>query len=333
MENSFVDRIFNVSPPYFDQLALEIFKYQVANNEVYSKYIEYLGVNPINIKKLDDIPFLPISFFKTHRVQIGKKSPEIVFTSSGTSGAETSKHNVLSLKIYEDSFLKGFNLFYGAPSNYCILALLPAYLERKGSSLVYMANHLIKGNNHPQSGFFLNNIDDLIEVLKNLDSKNQPTILIGVTFALLDLASRLGLESKQSFGFSNTIVIETGGMKGRGKELIRNELHQVLNTAFGTKTIHSEYGMTELLSQAYSKGNGIFHCPPWMRIIARDPYDPFHNLPTEKSGALNVIDLANIYSCSFIQTDDLGITYSDGSFEVLGRMDGSQIRGCNLLVL
>jgi phenylacetate-coenzyme A ligase PaaK-like adenylate-forming protein len=327
------NNIFNVSPSNFNSLAINIFRYQAKTNAVYAKYLQYLGVAYEGIDTIDDIPFLPISFFKTHTVQVGAKSPEIIFSSSGTSGSETSKHNVLSLKLYEESFLRGFNLFYGQPSNYCIISLLPAYLERKGSSLVYMANRLITDSNHPKSGFFLNNIDELIDTIENLEAINQPTILIGVTFALLDLANRLTLNSKHKVRFNNTTVIETGGMKGRGKELVRNELHSILNNAFGTNAIHSEYGMTELLSQAYSKGDGIFHCPPWMKVLTRDPYDPFHFLPAKKTGALNVIDLANLYSCSFIQTDDLGIQNSDGSFEVLGRMDGSQIRGCNLLVI
>ncbi len=327
METKLCERVFSVSESNFEPLALEVFRFQAEHNSVYKKYLDILRINPNEVLSITEIPFLPISFFKTHNVYIGHRSPEVIFTSSGTTGVETSKHRVQSIKVYEQSFLQGFKRFYGDLSQYCVLALLPAYLERQGSSLVYMVQRLIEESKHSQSGFFLNNHEELMAVVAEQEEHKQPTILIGVTFALLDLASRHNLSLK------NTIVMETGGMKGRGRELTRNEMHRVLIDAFGVNEIHSEYGMTELLSQAYSKGNGRFEPPPWMRVLVRDPYDPFSIRPSEFSGALNIIDLANIYSCSFIQTDDLGRLHNDYSFEILGRMDGSQVRGCNLLVL
>jgi len=319
--------IFDVNSESFERLALDVFRYQAVHNEVYAKFLSLLKINIADVESVQKIPFLPISFFKTHKVYTGSSEHEIVFTSSGTTGTETSKHFVKSLSIYEESFTKAFNYFYGDISKYCILALLPSYLEREGSSLVYMANRLICDSQHPQSGFFLHNPDVLVRTLVMLEASGQPTILIGVTFALLELAK------KHSLKLSNTIVMETGGMKGRGKELIRSEMHKILMDAFGINAVHSEYGMTELLSQAYSKGDGIFATPPWMKVLVRDAYDPFTLLPPERSGALNIIDLANVHSCSFIQTDDLGVVHSNETFEVLGRLDGSQIRGCNLLVL
>lgn len=319
--------IFDANSESFERLALDVFGYQAVHNEVYAKFLSLLKINIADVESVRKIPFLPISFFKTHKVYTGYGEHEIVFTSSGTTGAETSKHFVKSLNIYEESFTKAFSYFYGDISKYCILALLPSYLEREGSSLVYMANRLICDSQHPQSGFFLHNPDELVRTLVMLEASGQPTILIGVTFALLELAK------KHSLKLSNTIVIETGGMKGRGKELIRSEMHKILMDAFGINAVHSEYGMTELLSQAYSKGDGIFATPPWMKVLVRDAYDPFTLLPAERSGVLNIIDLANVHSCSFIQTDDLGVVHSNETFEVLGRLDGSQIRGCNLLVL
>jgi phenylacetate-coenzyme A ligase PaaK-like adenylate-forming protein len=321
------NQIFGVNNSSFDRLALDIFRYQASHNQVYGKFIELLRVIPEEVENLEDIPFLPISLFKTQKVSIDGLSPEIVFSSSGTTGIETSKHHVASQSLYEKSFLSGFNLFYGDPSKYCILALLPSYLERDGSSLVYMVNMLINESKQPQSGFFLHNHNQLVDIITKLEARNQPAILLGVTFALLDLADQFKLDLK------STIVMETGGMKGRGEELIRSQVHTKIHKSFGLESVHSEYGMTELLSQAYSKGNGVFNTPPWMRVMVRDPYDPFTFLHNERSGALNIIDLANIYSCSFIQTDDAGIIHNDGSFEVLGRMDGSQIRGCNLMVI
>ena len=320
-------RIFEVNDLSFEQLALEVFQYQAQHNEVYRKYLEHLRVDYSSINRIDRIPFLPISLFKTHNVYAGVGAPEATFSSSGTTGAETSKHYVAKLSVYERSFLHGFKLFYGNPSDYCFLALLPSYLEREGASLVYMVQRLIEESRHKSSGFFLHNQDELVNILLEQEKIGQPTVVIGVTFALLELASQFSLN------LTNTIVMETGGMKGRGKELVRSEMHEILKKSLGLKSVHSEYGMTELLSQAYSKGDGIFETPPWMKVLTRDPYDPFSVMSFGQSGAINIIDLANIYSCSFIQTDDLGIVYPNGTFEILGRMDGSQIRGCNLLVL
>jgi len=251
---------------------------------------------------------------------------EVTFTSSGTTGITTSSHFVTDVGWYAESFRSAFRLFYGDIEKYCILALLPSYLEREGSSLIYMADDLIKQSNNPDSGFFLYNHDELYHQLKKQQSGQKPTLLIGVTFALLDFIEHYKLN------FPELIVMETGGMKGRRKEMIREELHTTLCNGFGVDAIHSEYGMTELLSQAYSKGNGIFNCPPWMKIIARDTNDPMSLLNDDKAGGINVIDLANINSCSFIATQDLGKVYADNSFEVLGRFDNSDIRGCNLLI-
>lgn len=323
----FKSKIFNISNnKEFQEIALEVFRYQFNNIKVYNEYVTLLGINPNSVDTIEKIPFLPIQFFKTHDVIGNNLSPEIVFTSSGTTGTETSKHQVSDVSLYVDSFTKGFELFYGKPSDYCILALLPAYLERTGSSLVYMVDELIKQSNNPNSGFFLNQYDELVDLLIKLNTSGQKCLLIGVTFALLDLAEKYNLN------LSHTIVMETGGMKGRRKEMIREELHSILCKSFGVEAIHSEYGMTELLSQAYSNGNGIFRCPPWMKILVRDPYDPLHSKTTASSGAINVIDLANVNSCSFIQTQDMGKLFADGSFEVMGRMDNAPIRGCNLLV-
>jgi len=326
MINPMERRIFKTTPGNFQDIALEVFRYQANTNRVYADYINLLKIDPNSINTITGIPFLPISFFKTHKVIVNGKNTESTFISSGTTGSETSKHHVVSLQLYESSFLGAFKKFYGTPSDHCILALLPSYLEREGSSLVYMVNKLIEESKHPLSGFYLNEYDQIIQVILELERKCQKTILLGVTYALLELASKYKLK------LSNTIIMETGGMKGRGKELVRNEVHQIIRDAFEVEMVHSEYGMTELLSQAYSLGDGIFQCPPWMRVFCRDPYDPFAILPSGRTGALNITDLANLYSCSFIQTDDLGTVNLDGTFEVIGRMDGSQIRGCNLLV-
>ena len=339
--------IFNITgPSEFKQLALEIFKYQSAENEVYKQYINTLNIDPATITELEQIPFLPIEFFKTHRIITRPSSPAIrpdTFTSSGTTGTTQSKHYVNDVSVYETSYRKAFEYFYGNIEEYCILALLPSYLEREGSSLIYMADDLIERSKHPQSGFYLNNYEELIVLLSQL--KTQKTILLGVTYALLDLAEfhsplERGLrparmdESIRSGGgvLTDLIIMETGGMKGKRKEMVREELHAVLCKGFGVQLIHSEYGMTELLSQAYSKGNGVFNGPPWMRVLIRDTNDPFTILPFNKTGGINVIDLANIDSCSFIATQDLGKLIDDNSFEVLGRFDNSDIRGCNLLV-
>lgn len=320
--------IFNIqTETEFENLAIQIFKFQFENNRVYRSFCDLLYIHPSDVKSLKDIPFLPIQFFKSHSVLSSKESVQTTFTSSGTTGSNTSKHLVTNLEIYEQSFKKGFEHFYGAIEDYVILALLPSYLERSGSSLIYMVDAFIKQSNHTESGFYLNNLSELKDRLTTVDSQGKKVLLIGVSFALLDL-----VEAHQ-FQLKNTIIMETGGMKGRRKELVRDELHAILKQGFGVDAIHSEYGMTELLSQAYSQGNGIFNCPNWMRIVIRDTEDALTLQPTGKAGGINVIDLANINSCSFIATQDLGRVYQNNSFEIIGRFDTSDIRGCNLMVL
>ncbi|MDP9076219.1 MAG: acyl transferase [Bacteroidota bacterium] len=310
----------------FNSTALQIFKYQAENCNVYHDFIKGLRIDPAQVQTIRQIPFLPIEFFKSHKVVSSDKPAEVTFTSSGTTGMITSSHLVTDVSWYTQSFRDAFRLFYGDIEHYTILALLPAYLEREGSSLIYMADDLIKQSKNPDSGFYLYNHQELYHQLKKQQSAQKPTLLIGVTFALLDFVESCQLD------FPELIVMETGGMKGRRKEMIREELHKQLCEGFGVTAIHSEYGMTELLSQAYSKGEGIFDCPPWMKIITRDTNDPLDLLQNNEAGGINVIDLANINSCSFIATQDLGRVYADGSFEVLGRFDNSDIRGCNLLI-
>lgn len=325
--NQHIDNIFNIaSQNDFENSALEIFHFQATNNPVYKQYLETLNILPQKIDTTAQIPFLPIDFFKSHQIKASSKKEAIVFTSSGTSGLQTSNHFVTDVTIYEKSFLTAFELFYGHPSNFVFIGLLPSYLEREGSSLVYMVNALIEKSQHPESGFYLHAYDQVAQKLRNLEKAGQPTVLIGVSYALLDLIEQYNFQLK------NTIVMETGGMKGKRKEMVKAALHEKLKKGFGVLQIHAEYGMTELLSQAYSKANGKFNCPPWMNIRIRDAYDPFTTLPIGKSGGINIIDLANVYSCSFIETKDLGKKHSDGSFEVLGRFDNSDIRGCNLMV-
>lgn len=320
--------IFNITTKAdFNLAALAVFKHQYTNNIVYKTFCNYLQKTPNNVIDVNDIPYLPISFFKTERIVSNPKTPEKIFTSSGTTGSTTSSHYVTDIALYEDSFNQGLKRFYGDASEFVFLALLPSYLERGGSSLIYMANALIKQSKHPESGFYLDNLNELANKLVKIDASGKKVILLGVSFALLDLVENY------SFNLKNTIVMETGGMKGRRKEIIRPELHKILCQGFGVAEIHSEYGMTELLSQAYSKGNGIFYCPPWMKVTARDTEDPLTLLNNGKTGGLNIIDLANINSCSFIATQDLGKVYNNGSFEVLGRFDNSDIRGCNLLLM
>ena len=322
------DAIFNISNlEQFETLALQVFKYQFENNPVYRSYCDLLFRHPSDTKRIEDIPFLPIQFFKTHQVITGEKEPDIIFSSSGTTGSTTSKHYVQDLTLYEESFTKAFDLQYGQPTDYVILGLLPSYLERTGSSLIYMVNHFIKHSPHPESNFYLNNLDELYKTLRSLEAREKKTLLIGVSFALLDFVEQYQLKLK------HTIVMETGGMKGRRTELVRTELHEQLCRGFGVDCIHSEYGMTELLSQAYSKGNGIFECPPWMKIIIRDTEDPLSMLPPNKNGGINIIDLANLNSCAFISTQDLGKLHHNGHFEVIGRFDHSDVRGCNLMVM
>lgn len=311
----------------FTQIALETYEYQYRNLPVYREFCDLLGKNPIQASNLNDIPFLPIAFFKTHKVCHPTQIEEAIFTSSGTTGMELSKHYVSNLALYRSSFRAGFQRFYGQASEFCILALLPSYQERPGSSLIYMVDDLIRNSKDSRSCFLKGDNLSISRYIASCDSGQKPVLLIGVSFALLDLAMEFPMNLK------NTTVMETGGMKGRRKELVREELHQVLQQGFGVKEIHSEYGMTELLSQAYSSGNGCFYTPPWMKIMLRDTEDPLSYVELEKTGGMNVIDLANRNSCSFIATQDLGKTHADGSFEVLGRFDHSDIRGCNLMAL
>jgi len=319
-------KIFTISSPEeFNAVALEVFQFQYKNVGVYQEFCDLLKAHPSTINKVEDIPFLPIPFFKSHQIIAKNTNIEKVFTSSGTTGNTTSKHLIANLSLYKESFTKAFQYFFGTIEEITILALLPSYLEQGNSSLVYMVDELIKQSNSSHSGFYLDNTSDLIEKLEFLEQTNQKTILLGVSYALLDL-----IEEKQ-FQLKNTIIMETGGMKGRRKEMIKEELHALLKKGFGVGEIYSEYGMTELLSQAYSKGNGIFNCPPWMKIITRDTEDA-QSYINGKTGGINVIDLANIYSCSFIATQDLGKKSKGESFEILGRFDDSDIRGCNLMV-
>lgn len=322
------NNIFNITTDSeFEQTALAVFRHQFEHNTVYQSFCRHLKRSPENVQTLSDIPFLPISFFKSHQVVATSKKPEAIFTSSGTTGTQTSKHYVSDLNLYQESFSKGFERFYGAVEDYCVLALLPSYLEREGSSLIYMVQDFIGKSNQPQSGFYLNATETLLNTLRELEAAGTKTILIGVSFALLDLAE------SHSLNLKNTIVMETGGMKGRRKELIRAELHHHLKQGLGVSEVHSEYGMTELLSQAYSTGNGRFRCPNWMKIHTRDTEDPLTIQQHGKTGGINIIDLANSNSCSFLATQDLGKTFEDGSFEILGRFDNSDIRGCNLMVI
>ena len=323
--NKIIDKIFNIkSEEDFKKICFEIFKYQVDYNPIYSSYCEIIlkGKNP---NKLTDIPFLPISFFKEEQIICQGQKIEEIFLSSGTTGNQ-SKHLVSDLSIYKTSFRKSFELFYGDITDYCILSLLPNYREREGSSLIYMVDDFIKNSKHPNSGFYLNDYKKLTQTLIELENKNQKTILFGVSYALLDLAVQFPQK------LNNTIIIETGGTKGNRKEILKEELHESLKSCFKTKTIHSEYGMTELLSQSYSKGNGIFKSPPWKKVLIRDINDPLSFVDKNITGGINIIDLSNIYSCPFIATQDLGKKYNDDSFSIIGRYDNSDVRGCNLLV-
>ena len=322
--NTFINKIFNcTNDANFEKLALEIFDFQMENNLTYAAYAALIlrGKHPENI---NEIPFLPVEFFKTEQIICQGQAIEEIFLSSGTTG-EQSKHLVSNIELYKSSYQKAFQLFYGDITDYCILALLPSYKEREGSSLIYMVDDLIKKSKHPQSNYYLNNYEELATTLKELENKKQKTILFGVTYALLDLAEEFPQK------LEHAIIMETGGMKGQRKELLKEEIHSILKHSFATENIHSEYGMTELLSQGYSKGNNIFKTPPWMKILTRDVNDPL-SIISNKTGGINVIDLANIYSCPFIATQDLGRTFDDGSFSVLGRFNNADVRGCNLLV-
>ncbi len=318
------EQILSVSPATFEQTALQLFQYQYHNNAVYRAYANALST--ASVSRLEEIPFLPIELFKSQKVYCGEADPEMIFTSSGTTGMVQSRHLVRDLSFYDISFQKAFRQFYGNPEELAILALLPSYQEREGSSLIYMVDALVEQSGIPESGYFLHQDQLLSETLLSLKQQGRRTLLIGVTYALLDFIEHYPME------FPELMVMETGGMKGRRKEMIREELHQLLCGGFGVRQIHSEYGMTELLSQAYSKGEGLFECPCWMQVIIRDANDPFSLLEAGRSGGINVIDLANLHSCSFIATQDLGRINSEGLFEVLGRFDQSDIRGCNLLV-
>lgn len=327
MINLSIDNILKISDDdVFNNLALDTFNFQFKHNSIYQQWCNLLNVNFEMMKQINQIPFLPISFFKTHEIKTTNFKPQIIFESSKTTGQISSKHLVNSLEVYEKSFSTCFKQFYNNIEDYCILGLLPSYLERNNSSLVYMVQNLITKSKHKQSGFYLNNFEHLSNTLKDLEANKQPTILFGVTFALLDFAQQYPLF------LQNTIIVETGGMKGRKEELTRAEVHRILANAFNTEQIHSEYGMTELLSQAYSKQNENFICPPWMKVLVREEEDPFV-VKNYGKGVLNIIDLANTYSCSFIATEDLGLIHENNSFEVLGRMDGSEMRGCSLLTL
>lgn len=321
-----INNIFSVNESSFDDLCNTVFQFQYQYNPIYQKWVDLIDPFHSERKIPQKIPALPISFFKEQRVTTGSWQEQKVFESSGTTGMVTSRHYVAHLAVYEQAFIQGFERVYGALQNWCVLALLPAYLERENSSLVYMANKMIAMSNHSDSGFYLYNYEELAIKLTELELQGQPTLLLGVTFALLDFSAQFPLQLK------NTVVMETGGMKGRGRELTRSELHETLIGRLGLKNIHAEYGMTELLSQAYSKGNGRYYCPPWMKVFVRKEDDPFELLK-EGTGIIQIIDLANIFSCSFIATQDIGKLYADGSFEVLGRMDYADIRGCSLLVI
>ncbi len=318
--------IFTCKDDEFEALSLEVFRWQAEHVAVYRQYLSYLNRNPKDVQCIADIPFLPLELFRTQQVIADGFSVEKIFRSSTTTGTVPSSHFVASLELYKKSFSKAFEYFYGNVEDYCILALLPSYLERDDASLVYMAKSLIQQSKHPQSGFYLQNQEELIQCIQSLQGGNQKILLLGVTFALLDLAEQFPLSLK------GVQVMETGGMKGRRKEMTRTEVHTILRSAFQIKEVHSEYGMTELLSQAYSLGQEIFECPPWMKVFTADVTDPFSPTDLGKTGTLQIVDLANLYSCSFLASSDLGKVQEDGKFEILGRVDRSMVRGCNLMV-
>ena len=318
-------QIRTLAPQDFEGMASLVCRYQLEENLVYRRYADAIGFTGNFSENISPPVFLPISFFKSDLIVSGEFSPQAIFESSGTTGSITSRHAVRDLDIYRDQLMRNFERVYGPVQDWCILALLPSYLERGNSSLVFMVNDLIERGGHPESGFYLNEWDQLIEQVNKGEREGLKTMLIGVGFALLDLAEKFTTSLK------HTLILETGGMKGRRKEWVREELHDHLKHCFGVDTIHAEYGMTELLSQAYSVGNGIYECPPWMRVLIREEEDPLTVKKTGK-GLLNIIDLANIHSCAFVATDDIGEVYADGRFSVLGRRDGSDLRGCSLMV-
>lgn len=319
------DKVFAINNEQdFDKIALEMFKFQYFNNPFYREYCDTIKRNPSNVNDITGIPFLPISFFKNRDIKTTDFEPEVVFKSSGTTGVATSRHLVKDAKVYKRSFLSCFEQFYGAVNQLCIVGLLPSYLEQGNSSLIFMVSELIRQSGHELNDFYLYDHKHLYQNLLRLEEQKQQTVLFGVSYALLDFAEKFSLN------LQNTIIIETGGMKGRREEMTREEFYSQLRNAFGVQNIHSEYGMTELLSQAYGL-NGRLKTPAWMKVLLRDETDPFSY--NSKSGAVNVIDLANLYSCCFIATEDLGKFHPDSSFEVLGRMDNTDIRGCSQLVL
>lgn len=324
--NNLVKRILSISSVEFDKLALDLFRYQAEYNPTYRQFLDLLKFDYNAVHAIQQIPFLPIQLFKNYTIQTGSWEATKIFTSSATTGQIPSRHLVQDVSLYEQVSLAGFEQFYGSVEDYCVLGLLPSYLERTGSSLIHMVDYFIQRSKYEQSGFFLYETATLIQKIKECHLANIPVLLIGVSFALLDLAEQLNID------LGKTIVMETGGMKGRRKEITRTALHQQLQAAFNVASIHSEYGMTELLSQGYSKGQGIFQPIQTMKVWTREITDPFQIQENAKTGVLNIIDLANIDSCCFIATDDLGRVFDDGSFEVLGRLDNSDIRGCNLMV-
>ena len=325
---SFKEHLFSINNENFSRFALDLFRFQAENNPVYHQFVNYLQYNITKIKEVNQIPFLPINFFKNKKIITGNEKPSVVFESSGTTGQVTSKHYVYDIHWYKKVTEDIFQRFYGPLHHFHFFALLPSYLERSNASLVFMMDHFIKESRSDWSGFYLNDNESLVNNLKEALKSEKKVVLFGVTFALLDLAENYHLD------LSNAIIIETGGMKGRRKELLRNEVHKILNNNFNTEHIESEYGMTELMSQAYSKANGIFRSPPWMKVLIRNMNDPFDVGERYYSGGINIIDLANWHSCAFIQTNDLGrIKSENGDFEILGRIDNADIRGCNLMVV
>jgi len=328
MKGPLPEEIFRVTDDRsFERMALEIFRFQAAGCPVYGQYIDLLGVDPEKVDSIFNIPFMPVSFFRDHTVLTGEGPAARVFLSSGTTGVRQSRHYLKDPAIYDRSLEEGFRLFYGDPSKYVVMGLLPSYLEREGSSLIYMVNRLMQLSGNSLGGFFLNDHAALLRSVERARGAGMKVLLIGVTFALLDLAE------EQPGDLSDLIILETGGMKGRRREMIREEVHEILMRAFGVSSVHSEYGMTELLSQAWSSGGGLFTAPPWMKVLIRDSHDPAdHTDEPGAAGGISVIDLANLWSCSFIATADLGRMHPGGEFEVQGRFDEADIRGCNLLV-
>jgi Acyl-protein synthetase, LuxE len=326
LDNELAYRVFLAQQDNFEELALEIFLFQYAQNKVYRRYVDELAIAPREVDSILKIPFLPISLFKSQVIKTSDFTEELFFQSSGTTGAVNSRHFIKDAGLYKKSFLDGFRKFYGRPEQWCIVGLLPSYLERKDSSLIFMVDELIRMSGHAQSNFYLYDLENLAATLRVLEKTKQKTLLIGVTYALLEFAEKFPIP------LHHTTVMETGGMKGRRRELTRKEVHDFLKQQFGQPSIHSEYSMTELLSQAYSSHDGIFQLVPWMRVCIRNEDDPLE-VYSQGTGIVNIIDLANAYSCSFIATDDVGTVFDDGAFEIQGRIDGSDLRGCNLLVV